>query len=285
MSIKKRICTLFITLALMLSVTSLSAFAVSDDTYDVYEYHRYAQCVMNNITIVGEKKPYAFYYYNHSYELAEELDDVAYDYEDGKATFIAVQNKYDETKDFYENPWIRPNYAENTCYIAVHEKNYNNWYTEGQWNTFVEKRNNLLQALSVNHPNFEPEKYGSVKEDDYTLAQQKYIDKCFFELIYIYNEMTCKDIVMGDVDRDGTVDVADVTLMQKYIAGETEFTDAQKLRARVNYDSYSVSIKDVTTVQKCIVNYQDAYLYQGGIVRNESDFATSLDNWQICSQW
>lgn len=285
MSIKKRICTLFITLALMLSVTSLSAFAVSDDTYDVYEYHRYAQCVMNNITIVGEKKPYAFYYYNHSYELAEELDDVAYDYEDGKATFIAVQNKYDETKDFYENPWIRPNYAENTCYIAVHEKNYNNWYTEGQWNTFVEKRNNLLQALSVNHPNFEPEKYGSVKEDDYTLAQQKYIDKCFFELIYIYNEMTCKDIVMGDVNRDGTVDVADVTLMQKYIAGETEFTDAQKLRARVNYDSYSVSIKDVTTVQKCIVNYQDAYLYQGGIVRNESDFATSLDNWQICSQW
>nr|WP_296168762.1 dockerin type I domain-containing protein [uncultured Ruminococcus sp.] len=285
MNIKKRICTLFITLALMLSMTSLPAFAASDDTYDVYEYHRYAQCVMNNITIVGEKKPYAFYYYNHSYELAEELDDVAYDYEDGKATFIAVQNKYDETKDFYENPWIRPNYAENTCYIAVHEKNYNNWYTEGQWNTFVEKRNNLLQALSVNHPNFEPEKYGSVKEDDYTLAQQKYIDKCFFELIYIYNEMTCKDIVMGDVNRDGTVDVADVTLMQKYIAGETEFTDAQKLRARVNYDSYSVSIKDVTTVQKCIVNYQDAYLYQGGIVRNESDFATSLDNWQICSQW
>nr|WP_302856491.1 dockerin type I domain-containing protein [uncultured Ruminococcus sp.] len=285
MSIKKRICTLFITLALMLSMTSLPAFAASDDTYDVREYHLYAQRVIDNLLIVGEKKPYALYYYSHSYELAEELDDVAYDYEDGKATYIAVQNKYDEIKDFYENPWIRSSYAEITCNIAVHEKNYNNWYTEEQWNTFVEKRNNLLQALSVNHPNFEPERYGSVKEDDYTLAQQKYIDKCFFELIYIYNEMTCKDIVMGDVNRDGTVDVADVTLIQKYIAGEAEFTDAQKLRARVNDDSYSVSIKDVTTVQKCIVNYQDAYLYQGGIVRNESDFATSLDNWQICPQW
>ena len=27
------------------------------------------------------------------------------------------------------------------------------------------------------------------------------------------------------------------------------------------------------------------YFYSRGIVKNESDFATSLDNWEICSQW
>lgn len=268
----------------MLSVTSLSAFAASDDTYDVYEYHFYAQRVMNNLMIVGEKKPYAFYYYNHSYELAEELDNVAYKYEKGEATAVELKNKYDETKGFYENPWIRPSYAEMTCYTAVHENNYNNWYTEEQWNTFVEKRNNLLQALSVNHPNFEPERYASVKEDEYTLAQQKYISKCFYELLYIYNEMTCKDIILGDVNRDGVVNVEDVTDIQKYIVNKINFTGAQELRAKVNVDSYSVSIKDVTLIQRHIVD-PDVYFYSGGIVKNESEFATSLDNWQICSEW
>lgn len=35
---------------------------------------------------------------------------------------IELQNKYDELKDFYENPWIRPSGAGYTCYYAVNEK-------------------------------------------------------------------------------------------------------------------------------------------------------------------
>lgn len=49
-------------------------------------------------------------------------------------------------------------------------------------------------------------------------------------------------------------------------------------------DSYSVSVKDATLIQKYIVD-PSIYFYSRGIVKNESDFATSLDNWEICSQW
>lgn len=116
------------------------------------------------------------------------------------------------------------------------------------------------------------------------LNNRKYISKCFYELLYIYNEMTCKDIIQGDVNRDGVVSVSDATLIQKYIVGEVNFTGAQELRAKVNVDSYSVSVKDATLIQKYIVD-PSIYFYSRGIVKNESEFATSLDNWQICSQW
>ena len=47
------------------------------------------------------KKPYAYYYYDHSYKLAEEILSLSEETES-----IELQNKYDELKDFYENPWI-----------------------------------------------------------------------------------------------------------------------------------------------------------------------------------
>ena len=74
-------------------------------------------------------------------------------------------------------------------------------------------------------------------------------------------------------------------LVQKYIIGEVDFNCAQKLRARVNWNAFPITVKESTTIQKYIVGYTDVYFYTGGIVENESDFATSLDNWEICSQW
>ena len=64
-----------------------------------------------------------------------------------------------------------------------------------------------------------------------------------------------------------------------------DFNCAQKLRARVNWNAFPITVKESTTIQKYIVGYTDVYFYTGGIVENESDFATSLDNWEICSQW
>ena len=51
------------------------------------------------------------------------------------------------------------------------------------------------------------------------------------------------------------------------------------------YFACSIGEVSSTTIQKYIVGYTDVYFYTGGIVENESDFATSLDNWEICSQW
>ena len=51
------------------------------------------------------------------------------------------------------------------------------------------------------------------------------------------------------------------------------------------YFACSIGEVSSTTIQKYIVGCTDVYFYTGGIVENESDFATSLDNWEICSQW
>lgn len=284
MSIKKRLSALLIAVVLISSITILPVSAASDDEIDVNECEIYAQRIIYDLMSTGGRRPYSGDYYKKSGDLADELLDVSYKYNKGEATAVELQNKYDETKEFYENPWIGPYYAEQTCYVAVHEQNYNNWYTDEQWNTFTEKRDNLLQALRVIDSDLEPAKWGSVNDYDYTVNQQKYISKCFYELLYIYNEMTCKDIIQGDVDRDGIVSVADATLIQKYIVGAENFTGAQELRAKVNWDSYSVSIKDATLIQEYVVD-PSTYFYTGGIVKNENDFATSLDNWQICSVW
>ena len=182
MSIKKRLSALLIAVVLISSITILPVSAVSDDEIDVSECEIYAQHIINDLMSTGCKRPYAGNYYNKSGDLAEELLDVAYKYEKGEVTAVVLQNKYDETKEFYENPCISPCYAEQTCYVAVHEQNYNNWYTDEQWNTFIEKRDNLLQALRVIDSDLEPAKWGSVYDYDYTVKQQKYISKCFYEL-------------------------------------------------------------------------------------------------------
>ena len=82
--------------------------------------------------------------------------------------------------------------------------------------------------------------------------------------------MTCKDIIQGDVNRDGVVSVSDATLIQKYIVGEVNFTGAQELRAKVNVDSYSVSVKDATLIQKYIVD-PSIYFYSRGIVKMKAN--------------
>lgn len=289
MSIKKSICALFIALALMLGIAVLPASAVTEEI-NVNSIYNYAWSIQYQISCVGERKPYSDDFYKRSYSLADEVMNKCSDYESGEITAIELQNKYDELQEFYNNPWIDPNLAESTCYIAIHDQNYNNWYNDEQWNDFVEKRDRLLQALRVNHPDLEPDVWGSVWFYEYTISQQKYISKCFYDLLYIYNVMTCKDIILGDVNGDGSVDVQDATNMQKHIAGQIEFTAGQRLRGKVTWDRSfgdDVNIKDVTILQKHIIDptSEDAWLYGGGIVEDEKDFATSLDNWEICDMW
>lgn len=174
MSIKK-ISALLLAVLLIASTAVFSVSAVSRSYSYIYNY---ALKVKMDISSTGGKKPYAYYYYDHSYKLAEEILSLSEETES-----IELQNKYDELKDFYENPWISPSGAGYTCYYAVNEKNDNNWYSDEIWNTFVEKREKLFNALSVNNPNFELKEYGEgILDKDYTIKQQKYISECFYEL-------------------------------------------------------------------------------------------------------
>ena len=58
-----------------------------------------------------------------------------------------------------------------------------------------------------------------------------------------------EDILYGDVNRDGKIDIKDVTTIQKHLASDSGLDDDQKKRADVNFDG-KIDIKDATTIQK-----------------------------------
>ncbi len=61
-------------------------------------------------------------------------------------------------------------------------------------------------------------------------------------------------IVLGDVNGDDKIDVADVTEVQKFIAGLVKFTDNQKKAANA-FDDEIIDIADATEIQKYIAGY------------------------------
>ncbi len=61
-------------------------------------------------------------------------------------------------------------------------------------------------------------------------------------------------IVLGNVNEDDKIDVADVTEVQKFIAGLVKFTDNQKKAANA-FDDEKIDIADATEIQKYIAGY------------------------------
>lgn len=59
--------------------------------------------------------------------------------------------------------------------------------------------------------------------------------------------------ILGDVNDDENVDVADATAIQKQSAGFVEFTNEEFLRADVNVDE-AVNVSDATEIQKYVAN-------------------------------
>ncbi|MBQ8539576.1 MAG: dockerin type I repeat-containing protein [Ruminococcus sp.] len=65
-------------------------------------------------------------------------------------------------------------------------------------------------------------------------------------------------ILLGDVDKDGSVTVMDATQIQMYLAQLTKFTDEQKKAADTSKDS-TVSIMDATLIQMLIAQIIDRF--------------------------
>ena len=66
---------------------------------------------------------------------------------------------------------------------------------------------------------------------------------------FIFNIL--EEIILGDVNGDGKIDIDDVTLIQKYIANMQSFTEEQQKTADVTNDG-KINIDDVTFIQKQI---------------------------------
>ncbi|MGN1297293.1 MAG: dockerin type I domain-containing protein [Clostridia bacterium] len=77
---------------------------------------------------------------------------------------------------------------------------------------------------------------------------------------------------LGDINDDGVIEGDDATLIQEFLAGITNFTGDQKLRADTNKDG-EVSIDDVTFLQRYIVSqnpYDGIGANQLGDINNDS---------------
>lgn len=61
--------------------------------------------------------------------------------------------------------------------------------------------------------------------------------------------------LLGDVTLDGQVNITDATEIQKYLAGNIDFTEVRKLNADVNGDG-NITIADATTIQKIIAGIE-----------------------------
>lgn len=61
--------------------------------------------------------------------------------------------------------------------------------------------------------------------------------------------------LLGDVTLDGQVNITDATEIQKYLAGNIDFTEVRKLNADVNGDG-NISIADATAIQKIIAGIE-----------------------------
>ncbi len=131
-------------------------------------------------------------------------------------------------------------YAKTAYDNACKEQNYNNWYSDEQWNEFQYKLADLKTDL-------EPYIAGT---NDYDVWA---ITNAYNELLAVYNKMTNAYTLKGDVNKDGVVNVVDATLIQKYIAHEVEFTGAQKMLTNVAKYESGISVIAATDLQKFIV--------------------------------
>lgn len=178
-------------------------------------------------TNIGEARIYncvAGDTYNAAYNLYNQ---------DELATAEEYKNMKDKLYSAAYNLHVDVAYAKTAYDNACKEQNYNNWYSDEQWNEFKNKLADLKTVL-------EPYIAGT---NDYDVWA---ITNAYNELLAVYNKMTNAYTLKGDVNKDGVVNVVDATFIQKYIAHEVEFTGAQKMLtnvAKYESDISSLTIK------------------------------------------
>ncbi len=191
-------------------------------------------------TNIGEARIYNYVAgdtYNAAYNLYNQ---------DELATAEEYKNMKDKLYDVSYNLHIDVAYAKDAYDNACKEQNYNNWYSDDEWNEFQSKLADLKTAL-------EPYVAGT---RDYDVLP---ITNAYNELIAVYNKMTNAYTVKGDVNKDGVFDIKDVTLVQKYITHEVEFTGAQKMLTNEKKYESGINVITATNLQKTIVGLNDGF--------------------------
>lgn len=85
---------------------------------------------------------------------------------------------------------------------------------------------------------------------------------------------TQAEIVKGDVDGNGSIDILDTTLVQKYLVNKISLSDNQKNAADVNFDN-KVTIRDATIIQMHIAKIITSFSNGGKGVKLRSGASLS----------
>lgn len=173
-------------------------------------------------------------------------------YDDIASTNDDYTKAYAEILEEKYSNFVRPSVAILSVSGAENEKNYNNWYSDEEWNKYQLKIKALREAVG---------NYSAYSNHQYNTEEMKKITYAFHDWLYTLNTMTNKDYIKGDVDKDGKVTINDATMVQRALSGRIGLTTAQKMRARAvlynrpleSKDSmgrYVITINDVTQIQK-----------------------------------
>ena len=146
------------------------------------------------------------------------------------ATDEEMQNKADNLLYALDNMYIDSKWAKETYALCLEETNKNGIYSDELWQNFKSELEKLNEALTSN--------------------DEKYINDEYYKVIDIYNEMCFSYSAIGDVDGNGVVNVADVTLIQKYLCGKETLCGVQLYAASVGCRCNEVSIESATRLQK-----------------------------------
>ncbi len=95
--------------------------------------------------------------------------------------------------------------------------------------------------------------YETAKREYYYGQTQESIDNAKAGLDAAIEQLQSKyQVVFGDINGDGQIDIRDVTMIQKSIVNLVNLEEEQKISSDFNDDTY-VNINDITAIQKHIV--------------------------------
>lgn len=241
----------------MFSCISVSVYAADYDTEEDLrkQLGQTAASIEIGILEPGTFKPYTESTIEKTNNLADECISIAYD---ENSTMEDLQAAYDRLMDFGSYMYVDKFYAQAAYVLALEESNDNQWYDESDWNSFVQKREALRVAL---------------KGED-----EKLINDAYRDMYDSFIVMTSRYNKAGDINKDGVVNVIDVTLIQKYLVKSEKLNSAQIMLAQcyVNSGAWAwvsllsdekINIACATKMQKCLADYD-------GIVLDESPNTT-----------
>lgn len=222
-------------------------------------------------------------------DMNEVLENTEAVLENKNATAADYENAYDNLMYQAYNMTVDPAIAYDTYLNSLKEENYNNWYSEEDWKSFVIKRDEFKVVFDRYYG---LDEYGRVeckvpstheKTAEYTLSD------AFYALLKSYNVMTNRYTLMGDVNKDGHVNIQDVTLIQKSLVELDNLTGAQKILTG-DYNYENPTIMTATNLQKYIVEDNGADMSDINLIP-EKGFHDSYErrmertfNFCICSR-